>query len=80
MANPTLNEMMARTQMVDMRRAAAGRAGDRHRRADSGPKIRLHQANIGVTYPVAVRRAVGWFLVSVGLRVAGSPSHSAPSR
>jgi hypothetical protein len=59
--NPALTEMVAHTRMADMRRTA-------HRRSDGTlTGMRSRRALGGAASP---RRSVGWFLVSVGLRLA----------
>jgi len=76
--NPAMIERMAQARMDDMQRVVAPRT-DRTRRPTlerapgSGPGWVL----IGAGRPVAARRAIGWFLVRVGLRLALSRPHSA---
>jgi hypothetical protein len=68
--NPALTEMMAQTRMADMRQGAISRrtnsrgATVRPRGADASP------LRHGAVPHAAVRQAIGWFLVGVGLRLA----------
>jgi hypothetical protein len=76
--NPAMMEQVAQARMDDMQRVVAPRP-DRARRTTPnratgpGPGWAL----IGAGRPVAARRAIGWFLVRVGLRLALSRPHSA---
>jgi hypothetical protein len=67
--NPALLEMAARDRIAEMHRAAAKRPGGaRCDRADTGW---CHTAPISRHPRLANRqRAIGWFLISVGLRLA----------
>jgi hypothetical protein len=67
--NPAMMEVMAQTRMTGMRQAAA----DRSRRTwqpVTGGGTCPSRAPTGPTRPAEARRAVGWFLISVGLRLA----------
>jgi hypothetical protein len=65
MMHPTMMEMMAHSKMADTQRAAQRGSVARTRAGGSS-----RMARPGPARPVAVRRAIGWFLVSVGLRLA----------
>jgi hypothetical protein len=74
--NPALTEMVAQTRMADMQQAAAPR-----RRAIAGPAATEPSLLPGLAVrPVAARRAIGWFLVGVGLRLAVSRPRSAAAQ
>jgi hypothetical protein len=69
--NPTLTQMVAQTRMTDMRRAAA--------RTSDSTRVRSTRSAVGTrrllsptlaACPTAARRAIGWFLVGLGLRLA----------
>lgn len=69
--NPTLAEMMANDRITELRRAAARRS------SCAGPSVATEIAAPRASYRsvrhehlVNSQRAVGWFLVSVGLRLA----------
>jgi hypothetical protein len=72
--NWRLTEMAAQSRMSDMRRAAAARSYGARR-----PVTRSTSGNEPgpAGHPAAARRAIGWFLVSVGLRLAVPRQHSA---
>jgi hypothetical protein len=77
--NPTLTQMVAQTRMTDMRRAAA-RTSDGTRRSRSGVGTRPLPSQTGAACPAEVRRAIGWFLVGVGLRLAVPRTRPASAR
>jgi hypothetical protein len=78
--NPALTEMMAQTRMADMRRAAPTRLTSR-RVASANPAGANLLPELRLTArPAAARRAIGWFLVGVGLRLAVSQPRSASAR
>lgn len=71
MLNPTMIEMLAQDRITDLRRGAANRSCVARSNVAlvtvgsqtlPGPSRQAHLAN--------PRRAIGWFLVSVGLRLA----------
>jgi hypothetical protein len=83
--NPILAEMMAQTRRDDMRRAAAPPSGGWRRRSirHAAVEARALQASSGSAFPSDtpdVRRAIGWFLVSAGLRLAVPRPRSVSAR
>jgi hypothetical protein len=69
--NPAMMEMVARARVVEMREAAAKRSrGPRRLDADRARRTRVPAQRTVSIRPVAPRRAIGWFLISVGLRLA----------
>ena len=69
--NPAMVEMVARARVVEMRQAAAKRSpSGRRLHADGARRTRRPAARSVSIRPAAPRRAVGWFLISVGLRLA----------
>jgi hypothetical protein len=69
--NPATMERVVQTRIIEMRRAAAKRPfGGRRPVARRTAGTRRPLAQSGVAFPAAPRRAVGWFLVRVGLRLA----------
>jgi hypothetical protein len=77
--NPVVAEMVAHTRMADLQRAAeAPSAFSRRGGTTAGPvRSRQSRAQAG---PEAARRAIGWFLVGVGLRLALPRPRSASAR
>jgi hypothetical protein len=75
--NPALTEMVAHTRMADMRQAAVTRS-DAPRRAATACPARTSSSPVwrATGSPAAARRAIGWFLVGVGLRLAVSRPQS----
>jgi hypothetical protein len=70
--NPAMVEMVARARVAEMRLAAAGRSRAPWWR-DTGHSRQLRPPAARRTVsirPATPRRAIGWFLVSVGLRLA----------
>jgi hypothetical protein len=79
--NPALTEMVAHTRMADMQRAAVSRSVLSQR----GVIVRRVAKSASplprsVARPTAARRAVGWFLVGVGLRLAVARPRPAATR
>jgi hypothetical protein len=70
-------ETMAQAQMADMRRQAARLSTGRRLRATG--QRETSSVRTGVGREAAARRAVGWFLVSVGLRLALPRGRSVPA-
>jgi hypothetical protein len=69
--NPVVAEMMAHTRMADLQRAAAAPSAlSRRGTAVGAVRTGRPTAQLGAARSEAVRRAIGWFLVSVGLRLA----------
>jgi hypothetical protein len=71
MTNPTVVEMSAQARMTEMRQAATkhstGHRGFTARKTATPPSSASRTASVRVGEP---RRAIGWFLVNVGLRLA----------
>jgi len=65
--NPTLLEMMARTRISEIRRAATRPDGARGH-VDAMPAGTTW--TVAGTHGSATRQTIGWFLVRVGLRLA----------
>jgi hypothetical protein len=79
--NPVVAEMVAHTRMADMQRAAAAPSALSRRRTAVGPaSTRRPRAQAGAAGPEAARRAIGWFLVGVGLRLALPRTRAASAR
>jgi hypothetical protein len=75
--NPPLIEMMAHIRMADMRQAAVTRSGTSRRAVIARPAgTTSSPVWRGTGSPAAARRAIGWFLVGVGLRLAVSRTQS----
>jgi hypothetical protein len=73
--NPGLTEMVARSRAADLRRAAAHRPdGGGRCPTRATPERRPRRSGADGAGPVAARRVLGGFLVSVGLRLAGTSS------
>jgi hypothetical protein len=71
MLNSALAEMVARDRIAEMHRTAARRSFDsRGYRAMDETKAPTVQLSVRRAHRPNPRRAVGWFLVSVGLRLA----------
>jgi hypothetical protein len=71
MLNPALTEMAARDRLAGLHRAAARRSLDSRGYGDTDEtKALTVQLSDRRAQRVGPRRAVGWFLVSVGLRLA----------
>ena len=69
--NPAMVEMVAQARVVEMRQAAARRSpGARRLEADRARRTRTPAEKTISMRPAAPRRAIGWFLISVGLRLA----------
>ncbi len=69
--NPFVAEMMVQSRMADLQRAAIAPSALSRRGTTVRPvSTRGPRAQVGAARPDAARRAVGWFLVSVGLRLA----------
>ena len=82
MQNPSLIEMMAQARTADPSRDAPRRAATHAmhpRRSGRAPTVSSRTAG-GMTRLVALRRALGWSLISAGLRLTGSTPHAWPSR
>jgi hypothetical protein len=69
--NPAMMETMAHSKMADMQQAAHRRSAVRHPSVVARRTTQPRSSR-----PVAVRRTIGWFLVSVGLRLAISRRRS----
>jgi len=78
--NPTLTQMVVQTRMADMRRAAARTSDGTRGQISRTVTTRRLPTQTGAACPVAARRAVGWFLVSVGLRLARPRPRPAAAR
>ena len=79
--NPVVAEMVAQTRMADMQRAARAPSAFSRRGTTVGPaRTRQPRAHGGAAGPEAVRHAIGWFLVGVGLRLALPRPRSASAR
>jgi hypothetical protein len=69
--NPAMVEMAAQARVVEMRRAAAKRSPDAGRHdAERARRTRAPAEGTVSIRPAAPRRAIGWFLISVGMRLA----------
>jgi hypothetical protein len=72
--NPAMMESMAHSKMADLRQAAERRSGARYRsvalEGAGGSAISTGRDRPETDRPETVRRAIGWFLVGVGLRLA----------
>jgi hypothetical protein len=69
--NSPMMGAVAQTRITDLRREAAMRSLSH--RATVGRRGGTHRAwtrHTGATRTIEARRAIGWFLVSVGLRLA----------
>jgi hypothetical protein len=75
--NPAMMERVAQARMAEMRRVVTPRSGGTGRPAMASAAPGPGWREAGAGHPVAVRRAIGWFLVRVGLRLALSRPHSA---
>lgn len=71
-------EMVARARVAEMREAAVWQPHDRSR-PKAGRPIRSPAGWTASIRPGAARRAIGWFLISFGLRLA-LPRPSASGR
>jgi hypothetical protein len=79
--NPVVAEMVAHTRMADLQRAAvAPSAFSRRRTAVGSVTTRRPRAQAGAAGPETARRAIGWFIVGVGLRLALPRPRSASAR
>jgi hypothetical protein len=69
--NPALVEMQARDRIAEMRRVGATRSSGRssYPTVDNS-RARTFAWSIPAARRTETRRALGWFLVSVGLRLA----------
>ena len=73
--NPEMMKLVAEARMSEMRAAASRSGRTRHpssRHSVGGGPMPPQVASNG---PGAARRSVGWFLVSVGMRLAVSGKH-----
>jgi hypothetical protein len=71
--HPAMMDRVAQARMSDMRQAASRRAVGR---AHSFSSARSGGMALGAKVrPTAARRAIGWFLVGVGLRLAVPRRH-----
>jgi hypothetical protein len=79
--NPALIEMMATDRSTELRAAAAKRAPRGGVSVPTEPSARATSARPGRRAPLAnPQREVGWFLVSVGLRLALPRTRTGPAR
>jgi hypothetical protein len=71
--HPAMMDKVAQARITDMRQAASRRAAGR---AHAVGSVRsLGMAPGAEARPAAARRAIGWFLVGVGLRLAVPRRH-----
>jgi hypothetical protein len=75
--NPTLMEMVAQARVTEMRQAGSARCGRAWEGAGGMPAEGRARA---VPARPAARRAIGWFLVRLGLRLALSRPFAASAR
>ena len=68
--NPATMERVVQTRITEMRRAAVKRSGGCQSPVAPRAGRTRHQAQSRVAFPAAPRRAIGWFLVRAGLRLA----------
>ncbi len=81
MSHKSLAEMMAQDRVAELRRAGVmGSLGTRGRTA--ADRISSQKAPVAIrrSHLTGPRRAIGWFLVSVGLRLALSPTRARSAR
>jgi hypothetical protein len=80
--NPTLAEMVIQSRMADVQRAAVprpeGNRGPVWRNAVMARWV-SDSAHSGTVRTTGLRRATGWFLVRVGLRLALPHQRSLPA-
>jgi hypothetical protein len=75
MLHPALVEVMARDRMTELQRAGAKRSfGTRSHVVADRTESRTAGVSIRHSRRASPRRAIGWFLVSVGLRLAVPPA------
>lgn len=77
--NPGLIEMMATDRRTELRAAAASRASRSAVRAqiETRPASSRSSQHVRLANP---QQAIGWFLVSVGLRLAMPRTRTGPAR
>jgi hypothetical protein len=77
--NPGLIEMMAKDRRTELRAAAANRASSSavHTEIATRPASARSTQHVRLANP---QQAIGWFLVSVGLRLAMPRTRTGPAR
>ncbi|HEY2215404.1 MAG TPA: hypothetical protein VGH31_10130 [Acidimicrobiales bacterium] len=70
--NPEMMEMMVASRMADLRKSARSARATRHSKTNHKVVIRSTSAKTVGELPAKARRSIGWFLVSVGMRLVVS--------